>query len=364
MPQRIGLLVILWIGLGWSPPIKAEQVGLMPIPVLTNVQVQAEATFDTGSALYTYRYTITNSATNTGEIERIEIDISQPFRERVFSSEGLTIPFGVSTLTFDEVLAMRRNPDPMIPVGMRVPPGWRGGLMPNGFAFFGSLGPPQGPVKVAPGETQGGFALISRGLPTIRQMELVPDWVLLVPTEEEATPELKKRAREIEDSLPFRTKTLGPSAHTPGTFAHWDQVRDDLNQAIQLGWVPDQALATALVAQLANARQALDAQKGTDAKTRLQTLIQTISQSTATQRRREVADLILLNAQRLKEATPDTVFPIEPKLKVAPQSSTLPLGTRYTLTATVTNLGDPANPPQDRLYLGIVLQPGHLPASL
>src|SRR5881397_905506 len=180
MCRQLRLLISLWIVLGWAAAVGAEQVGLTPIPVLQNVQVQAQATFDPTLGRYTYGYTIINPPTNTGRIDRIDIDISQPFRERVFSSEGLTIPFGVRTLTFDQVLAMRRNADPMIPVGMRVPSGWRGGLGPTGFAFFGSTGPELGTDEVIPGETQGGFEVISRGIPTLRQMKLIPDWVLLV----------------------------------------------------------------------------------------------------------------------------------------------------------------------------------------
>ncbi len=345
MNKSLRQLVALFIVLGWNASVGAQQVGLMPIPVLQNVQVQGQASFDAGSGLYTYSYTITNPATNTGRIDRIDIDISQPFRERVFSSEGLTIPFGVNTLTFDDVLAMRRNPDPMIPVGMRVPTGWRGGLGPTGFAFFGSSGPELGTDEVIPGETQAGFEVISRGMPTLRQMKLVPDWVFLVPTEEAATPEIKQQAREIRASLPIRTRTLGPSASSPGSFGHWNQLRDDLNQAIQLSWIPDQALATTLVAQLTDARQALDAGDGTLAKARLQTLIQTIAPSTDAQRRREVADLLVLNAQRMIEATPDTPVPFEPKVTPAPRKSSLPIGTPYTLTATVVNLGDPHQVP-------------------
>ena len=359
MCRRLRLLAALWIIVGSNIPVRAEQVGLMPIPVLQNVQVQAEVSFDSTPGHYTFSYVITNPATNTGDIWSIDIDISQPFRERVFSSEGLTIPLGMKALTFDEVFAMRRNPTPVVPVGMRVPPGWDGGLGSTGLADFTSGDPlTKGSGKIIPGEKQGGFELISPGMPTIREIKLIPNWVLLVPTEEEATPELKQRAREIKASLPFRTKTLGPSAMSPGSFGHWDQLRDDLNQAILLGWVPDQTLATALVSQLASARQALDAQQGTEAKTRLQTLIQTISQSTLSQRRREVADLILLNAQRLKETTPDTVVPVEPKLKLSPRSSTLPLGTLYELTATVVNLGDPANPPIADFPLGFEVVAG------
>jgi len=49
----------------------------------------------------------------------------------------------------------------------------------------------------------------------------------------------------------------------------------------------------------AAARQAFDAQNAKETKTRIQTLIQTITASTSTQRRREAFDLVLLNAQRL-----------------------------------------------------------------
>src|SRR5438445_10717276 len=44
------------------------------------------------------------------------------------------------------------------------------------------------------------------------------------------------------------------------------------------------------------------------------------------------------------------VFPFQPKLKLSPQSSTLPLGTVYTLTAAVTDLGDPENPQGGRRH--------------
>ena len=183
--------------------------------------------------------------------------------------------------------------------------------------------------------------VISGGMPTMRKMQVKPFWIFTSPGD--ATPEEEQAAIEIEKSIIFHAFTLGPSAHTPGTFAHWDQVRDDLTHAIQLGWIPDATLANNLVSQLGSAREAFNATDGTLAKSQLDILIQTITQSTSAQRRREVADLILLNAQRLKEATPDTIVPIEPKLKLSPQSSMLPLGTLDTL---------------------IALKPGHHPDSL
>lgn len=143
MRYRIKIIIVICIltVFGLVTSIQAEQVGLMPIPVLQDVQVKAHVVFDTGTGLYTYSYSITNPATNTGEIWTIDIDISQPPNTLNLSSAGLTIPFGVNTLAFDEVLAMRRNPAPMIPVGMQMPSGWDGGVGPTGLADFTSGDP-------------------------------------------------------------------------------------------------------------------------------------------------------------------------------------------------------------------------------
>ncbi len=337
---RYALLSFLaWGGSGICTTSALGQVGLMPVPTLQGVQVQEETTFDVVTQRYTYRYTVSNPAGNTGQIWDIQVDITTTIPRAsgspIFDSSGLIIPKagGVNLFSFDEVLA-KRQPlalpagTTVVPFGQQVPTGWNGELMRNGFSSFSSSGPA---VRILPGQTLSGFSLLGPGMPTIRKMRVRPFWTYVVPDVHVTDPEEEEAAAQVEQRITFHTFTLGPSAHTPGTFAHWNQVRDDLNQANQLGWISDATLANNLVSQLASARQALDAADGTHAKTRLQTLIQTITQSTPAQRRREVFDLVLLNAQRLKEATPDTVFPIEPKLKLAPQSSTLRLGTLYAL---------------------------------
>jgi len=58
---KIITFVILF-ALGLAVPSSAEQVGLIPIPVLENVKVEAGVTFDTNTGLYDYSYTITNPA--------------------------------------------------------------------------------------------------------------------------------------------------------------------------------------------------------------------------------------------------------------------------------------------------------------
>ena len=360
--STLNLILLSWLGSGICTTSALGQVGLMPIPTLQGVQVQTETTFDLGTQRYTYRYTVSNPASNTGQIWDIQVDVTTQIPP-AFDSSGLIIPKGGGTnlFSFDEVLAKRQPLDlpagtTVVPFGQQVPTGWDGGLMRNGFAyFFSSSGPT---VRILPGQTLSGFALIGPGMPMIRKMEVSPKWTYVVPDVHVTDLVEEAKAAEVEEAIIFHTFTLGPSAQTPGTFAHWDQVRDDLNQATQLGWIPDTTLANALVTQLASARQALEAEDGTLAKTRLQTLVQTIAQSTLAQRRREVFDLVLLNTQRLAENTPDTVFPLEPKLKLSPQSSTLPLGAPYTLIATVVNLGDPANPPIPGFDLGFQVAEG------
>ncbi|MBI4716124.1 MAG: hypothetical protein HY760_09365 [Nitrospirae bacterium] len=160
----------------------------------------------------------------------------------------------------------------------------------------------------------------------------------MLATEGEATEEESLAAGEVERQLVFHTYTLGPSAVKPGWFEHWDQLRDNLNQAIRLGWIPDTALASTLVSQLASARQAADAHDGTLAKSRLQPILDTLTPTTRAQIRQEGYDLLFYNVKKLIESTLDTPIPVEPKVRLTPEHSELPLGDLYTLTATVENL--------------------------
>ncbi len=79
MRQSLRIVIsTLIIVAGLTLPLKAEQVGLMPVPVFQNVQVQSQVFFNLTTGLYTYSYTITNPVTNTGEIWSIDIDITKP----------------------------------------------------------------------------------------------------------------------------------------------------------------------------------------------------------------------------------------------------------------------------------------------
>src|SRR5256886_10626745 len=312
--RTLRLLVLLaWIGAGILAPSAFSQVGLMPIPTLQGVQVQAETTFDPATGRYTYGYTVSNPAGNTGRIWNVLVDMAtilpRGFGSIFFDPEGLTIPLGTNLFPFDRELGSLQPlalpaGTTLVPFGQQVPTGWNGGLRRNGTASFSTSGPA---VHILPGQTLSGFALLGPGMPMIRKMQVHPKWTYVVPDVHVTDDDEEVAAAKVKKAIVFHTFTLGPSPHTPGTVAHWDQLRDDLNQAIQLGWISDQALADSLVSQFASCRQALNGQDWTLAKTRLNSLIQIITQSTPDQRHREAFDLVLLNAQRLLEKTADTL---------------------------------------------------------
>jgi hypothetical protein len=304
--QRVNhaLYILLIGGLAILSTPAIGQLGDLPVPVLKGVQVQARATFDPGSQRYTYTYTVTNPGANTGEIWHLGLDVTTQIPAALVSS-GLTIPIGRGRVkTFDQELTDVRPLDlssgsAVVPFGEIAPAGWVGGLRRDGFASFFSHARPN---RIAPGASLGGFEVISGGLPTIRKMEVEPYWIFV--SDADATPEQEQTVIDTKKAIIFNVLTLGPSPSTPGSFAHWNQLRVDLNQAIQLGWVIDPTLATTLVNQLASARQAADASDGATAKARLQPLLNTVGQATPGQIRQEARDLLLLNAQALKGYVP------------------------------------------------------------
>jgi len=306
------LLVIVVINLSVSSTAMA--VGLIPVPTLKNVTTQASATYDPVKQWYSYHYSVGNPATNTGEIWDIKVDISRRFigGSVRLNPNGLMLPMGASTVTFSKMLAVREPltlppGQSVVSIGQGVPAGWAGGFGTGGYAGFHTRSNVTG---IVPGSSLGGFVLISPGLPTIRKMQIVPNWMLVVPNLDDVTEAEKQQAGDIERKIIFHTHTLGPAGVTNfGGFSHWNLLRDDIEKAITLGWIPDATLAGTIRTKLAFARKALDAQDGTLAKTRLQTLLAAMQPITPGQKiRREAYDLIVLNIRSLLKHT--AAFPV------------------------------------------------------
>ncbi len=332
---------------------QVQAVGLMPTPILTNAKISADAAFDQAAGTYNYSYTVTNPASNTGEIWDIKIDVSADASTNGMANNswGLTIPSGLSREDFvtalsDMVATNNRlsepwplQPQTIVPFGSNVPPGWFGELGIDSVASFNSS---NRKWRIAPGTSLGGFQLISYGVPTIRDVQLIPFWVHVVADHDAVSTADRLAAGQIERDIIFHAVSLGPSGVAYGSFAHWNQLRDDLVRAKQLGWITDPTLANTLISQLAVARQALDAKDFYTAKTLLQPMLTTISQSAPAQRTSEGYALVYLNVQALINNTPNNQ--IEPKVSLTPKSSLLSIGGKQKLTVNVIDLANGSTP--------------------
>lgn len=359
MLPLIFLIAIQALGLYFAKPARA--VGTMPVPTLKNVEIHTNATYDANTKYYSYHYRVANPATNTGGIWALRIDIrTEPAASKPrFPSEGLIIPHGFSSESFDEALASFASVglglEPgmtIIPIGQQVPQGWGGGFGRNGYADF-SAG--NDVSTILPGQSLAGFVLISPGLPTIREVQAEPWWIFTVEDAESVTDEEFEEAARIERDLPWKTFSLGPGDQYPGSFEYWSKLAADIDRAVTLGWISNTSFAQTLRDQLAFARAPLDQQDGTLAKTRLQTLLATMRHSQPSDRSQEVFDLVVLNINSLIEHTEDTPIPVEPVYSLTPRTATLPIGTPHTLTAKIVNAANQNAPmPDEYVYVAIV----------
>jgi len=347
--ERFKFYLLGWLLLG----TQVQAVGLMPTPILTNARISADAAYDQTAGTYTYAYTVTNPAGNTGEIWDIKIDVSADASTNGMANKtgGLTIPWGLSRKDFAAELSKRvatnnrlsepwpLQPQTIVPFGLNLPTGWFGSLGIDSVAsFFCGDNIP----NIVPGTSLGGFQLISYGVPTIRDVQLIPLWMHIVADHDAVSTADRLAAGQVERDIIFHTVSLGPSGVAYGSFAHWNQLRDDLARAKQLGWITDPTLTSTLTSQLAAARQALDAKDFHTAKTLLQPMLTTISQSIPAQRTSEGYALVYLNVLALINNTSNTQ--IEPKVSFAPKSSLLPIGSNQKLSVTVIDLANGGAP--------------------
>lgn len=277
-------------------------------PTLDKVAVHGEVSCDAACAEYSYTFTVANLASNGVSFWLAELNTS--------ATQGL------------------------VPAAGFAPPGWGALLSEHEHAMSWGCRDSPGPLK--PGETLVGIGLRSRALPALREMKLLPELAGYI---DEVAADWAQQGKyfdsedeiALKEKMVFRTKTLGPLGETPGSFAHWDTWQADIAQARQLGWISDTTLATTIETNVGAARQAILAGDSATARTKLQAVIDAIQASQTSQRTSEGHALVFFNAQYLRDHLPR---PCEPKLRLAPESATQPIGTSYTATATLINAAD------------------------
>lgn len=139
---RSALLALACVGTS----VPSWAVGVLPVPILKDVYVTATIAYNSTTSWYTYSYSVSNPASNTGEIWMMKIDITDPHGSiQITDSSGLTIPFGRNPISFDDMLNKLQSLNlptgtSIVPIGQRAPSGWSGGLSRDGLAIFANQG--------------------------------------------------------------------------------------------------------------------------------------------------------------------------------------------------------------------------------
>ncbi len=239
-----------------AAPARSQEITLLPgeaLPILEHVEFKATVTL-AASGIYTYAYSLTNPATNTGEIWTINIDITAPSGGQDVGAEGVVS--GPRYTRHSSALVLSEIGRPLIPVGLFSPPEWISGLSIGGTAGWGGS---DAPFLIHPGKSLAGFQLTSRGLPGIRSAQIKPEFKQ-TPVDE-ATEENTERLRAIKKAIVVTQKTIGPTA-PPASFVALDFITylEGLKHEAQaLGWITNDGIVKSLDVKLDQARKHLQA---------------------------------------------------------------------------------------------------------
>lgn len=323
-----------------------KQVGTMPVPVITDLQATSTASFDPASGVYRYDYTLTSGPGNKGDIWTFHVNEQAPADYVAPRSTGTyTLLRGKRVIPFDqerdEMSYMAGHPTgTLVEMGIAGPPGWSGSVTVDGDvgAFFSGDG--KGPI-LSPG-SHVDFTFTSPDQPVIKDMEIEPDWVLVV--DGEADEEEQREAGEVSQQLVIVRPVLAPGFEWPGSREHWDHFRSDIDKARALGWIADPGLAAGLQQRLAAARRVFDAQGGAAAVPALRDLLGGIEASAPAQRNDAAYALLKLNTEALIAHASDTLASrptgqSKPHLSLTPEKQSPLLGSTATVTARLVDQG-------------------------
>ncbi|MBS4097428.1 MAG: hypothetical protein KGZ83_11420 [Sulfuricella sp.] len=324
--------------------------------VFKDVKVSASVSWKSSTGDYIYGYQFANPATNSVNAQKIYLDVT--VAGAVGDARKVQLDLAASGIQFDPAVPMNPESEPfksyllgklaqsnqaLLPVALDGPPGW----IAHSATMHATAGwtsvRTEGFINLPPGRSLGGFTLTSAYLPAIRIVRVSPDILLLglYPDVDDEDEVIAAKEAHIK-SLDYLIQTLAPSGVDRGSFAHWNQLREDLARAVQLGWFPDAALASALTAQLADARAALELRDYFLVHQRLAVLLATINAATPAQRTSEGYALVYFNAKAIDESTGNNIE--EPDIRLTPRAAGYSLGATHTATVKVVDLANGNQP--------------------
>jgi hypothetical protein len=300
-------------------------------PVFENITISCWVTYDcpSGYCQYTYYYLESNPSTNSLGLSGWQMAVSN-FEDDVILPEPIDYRYA----------RVAASHHPTYTIGYY----WekwpvRDGTRPKGtfVDVMGWLDPGDSALPSDPTEIH------SYKPPTIKELWVTPNITQLGSyiaalcvargiTYEGDFPDDERT--QIKLSFIRKVPSLGPSPAFIGSFDHWDLFISDVSKSKDLGWVTDNNLYDSIYQRLTTGRQAAYDQNLTLVNTKLQEVIDLISQSNQSQRRDEFYYLVYYNALSLKDNIP---WPCEPKLSATPNYGKHALGEIHQIEATLIN---------------------------
>ena len=207
-------------------------------PYLKEVIVQCNVVQNLSDKMFYYAYNVSNSTESVGNIIMFDIDISRGNNDVSFDTVGLKFRndgFTEKIFRNDYPVVQGR----IVPVGFpNSPKIWHGNISNYLTAGFGG----DSRRLITPGDSLGGFVMMSEGLPGLRRLTVSPrfDPTQFLPDPDEY-PDSLVNVDSLQKTLNYYGWTIGPTA-PPLDFSatSWiDTLISYKHQSVTLGWLTD-----------------------------------------------------------------------------------------------------------------------------
>ncbi len=252
--------------------------------------------------MFYYTYKVTNGVMSSGDIGEFRIDISELRNEVQYDTVGLRF----ENDEYTEGAFRRHYPTlsgRIIPVGFPVAPGtWTADLSNDLTAAFSADS-----LLINPGDSIGGFVMMSKGLPGIRAFFAEPDFFpwLYFPNVDEY-PDSAVNLDSVRHVMNYYGWTIGPTA-PPLNFdgTSWlDTLKSYTTQSGALGWIKDQATTDKYLGYFTSAKTSLQQNNVAAARATLQRVLQDVDVDSTSSITNEAYALIRYNTEYLLAQLP------------------------------------------------------------
>jgi hypothetical protein len=296
MKQRL----ILWLVLNVFLPTLSLAQGY---PTLKGAHIHVAIEHHLTDSLYYYAFSLANGITSEGTISSFEIDISRDVSSLDADTTGIRFEDdGIIEASFRRHFPFLKGK--IIPVGLLSSPGNSHGFTWSGdFSNDLTSGWTADSACIEPGDSLGGFTMVSKGLPGIRRCIVSPffNFDRLFSRERFPTDEDMPNTDSIQNAVKFYGWTVGPTS-PPVSFISSD-VLDTLisytNLSRSLGWIPTQATSAKYITYFDSAKSLLKVNKTAQACAILQSVLRDVDVDRSSRLASEAHALIRYNTEYL-----------------------------------------------------------------